>query len=92
MPEVGGELCDYVDPTSVDSIADAVARFALDGDYRDGRAAAVRRAKLRTWTDFAGDVLDVALHRAQAGADNFQEHNHHRQGASTNLATVIGAL
>ena len=34
MPEVGGALCDYVDPTSVDSIADAVERLAGDRNYR----------------------------------------------------------
>ena len=61
MPEVGGALCDYVDPTSIDSIADAVERFARDRDYRDARAAAIRRAKLRTWTDFAESVLEAAV-------------------------------
>jgi glycosyltransferase involved in cell wall biosynthesis len=61
MPEVGGALCDYVDPTSVDSIAEAVERFARDRDYRDARAAAIKRAKLRTWTDFAESVLEAAV-------------------------------
>lgn len=60
MPEVGGALCDYVDPTSVDSIADAVERLARDRTYRDQRAEAIKQAKLRTWNDFAQAVLDAS--------------------------------
>jgi len=64
LPEVGGPLCDYVDPTSVDSIAAAVERFASDRDYRDRRARAIRRQDLRTWRDFASDVIEAALSHA----------------------------
>jgi glycosyltransferase involved in cell wall biosynthesis len=61
LPEVGGPLCDYVDPTSVDSIASAVERFAADRGYRDRRAKAIRREDLRLWRDFANDVIEAAL-------------------------------
>ena len=61
MPEVGGALCEYVDPMSVDSIAGAVERFACDRDYLARRTAAIKRAKLRTWTDFAESVLEAAV-------------------------------
>ena len=65
MPKVGGALCDYVDPMSVDSIADAVERFALDKKYRDSRAVSIRLAKLVTWADFAQSVFDAS--RADLG-------------------------
>lgn len=69
LPEVGGPLCDYVDPVSVDSIASAVERFAGDRDYRDRRAKAIRREDLRTWRDFAKGVIEAALsHSDQASA------------------------
>ena len=61
MPEVGGPLCDYVDPTSVDSIADAVERFARDKEYRARRAAAIQKINLRKWIDFAQNVVDITL-------------------------------
>ena len=64
LPEVGGPLCDYVDPTSVESIASAVERFAGDRDYRDRRAKAIRREDLRTWRDFAEGVIEAALPHA----------------------------
>jgi glycosyltransferase involved in cell wall biosynthesis len=66
LPEVGGPLCDYVDPASVDSIAAAVERLAGDREYRDRRAKAIRREDLRTWRDFASDVIEVALSQAAA--------------------------
>jgi len=61
LPEVGGPLCDYVDPLSVDSIAAAVERFARDPDYRNRRAKDIRREDLRTWRDFASGVIEAAL-------------------------------
>ena len=74
LPEVGGPLCDYVDPTSVDSIASAVERFAGDRGYRDRRARAIRREDLRTWRDFAGDVIEAALsHSDRASARGGEE-------------------
>jgi glycosyltransferase involved in cell wall biosynthesis len=61
LPEVGGPLCDYVDPLSVDSIAAAVERFACDPDYRNRRAKDIRREDLRSWRDFASGVIEAAL-------------------------------
>lgn len=63
MPEVGGALCDYVDPKSVDSIADAVELYIRNRQHRDERASAIKRANFRTWKDFARQVLDAALPR-----------------------------
>lgn len=90
MPEVGGSLCDYVDPTSVDNIAEAVERFALDRAYRDSRAAAIGRAKLRNWMDFGRDVLEAAsLSRDQFEVRNNPAANCYTQGIAA--AAAYGA-
>ncbi len=72
LPEVGGPLCDYVDPTSVDSIASAVERFAGDRSYRDRRAKAIRREDLRSWRDFASDVIEAALSLSDRASERGQ--------------------
>ncbi|HEY7533779.1 MAG TPA: glycosyltransferase, partial [Nitrospiraceae bacterium] len=56
MPEVGGPLADYVDPTSWDSIEAALLRMITDADYRERRAAEISEARLRTWSDVADDL------------------------------------
>jgi len=56
MPEVGGDLADYVDPTRPETILQAVLRMIEDVDYRERRAAQISRAHLRSWTDFAEDL------------------------------------
>lgn len=58
MPEAGGVLADYVDPTSPDSIEAAVLRLVTDGAYREARAAEIAGSALRTWTDVADDLWD----------------------------------
>lgn len=65
MPEVGGTLCDYVDPLSVESIVKAVQRMAGDEKYRNQRAQLIRENKFRSWDDFAEGVLTFAAHRQQ---------------------------
>jgi glycosyltransferase involved in cell wall biosynthesis len=56
MPEVGGSLADYVDPTSRDSIEAAVIKMITDSSYREERAAEIVEASLRTWSDVADDL------------------------------------
>jgi glycosyltransferase involved in cell wall biosynthesis len=65
MPEVGGTLCDYVDPLSVESIAKAVQRLASDERYRNQCAQLIQASKFRRWNDFAEGVLTFAAHRQQ---------------------------
>jgi glycosyltransferase involved in cell wall biosynthesis len=78
MPEVGGPLCDYVDPSSVDSIAEAIERLACDRQYRDRRAAEIRASTLRTWRDFA-DTLLTSVCPPRAGADQVLAAAPHRR-------------
>ncbi|MGF1621677.1 MAG: glycosyltransferase family 4 protein [Rhodomicrobiaceae bacterium] len=65
MPEVGGTLCDYVDPLSVESIAKAVQRLASDERYRNQRAQLIKGNKFRCWNGFAEGVLTFAARRQQ---------------------------
>lgn len=74
LPEVGGHLCDYIDPLDPGSIAIAAEKLALNDDYRRARAAAIRTETLRSWADFSQDVLEFSesclpLGGAEAVAD-----------------------
>ncbi len=67
MPEVGGELADYVDPTSIESILRASLRMVTDAEYREARARQIAAAELRSWDDVADDLW-TALMRAPLSA------------------------
>jgi hypothetical protein len=56
MPEVGGPLADYVDPTSWESIEAALLKMITDAAYRERRAAEIAAARLRAWSDVADDL------------------------------------
>ena len=60
MPEVGGEFADLVNPHSPESVQAGIRRMIVDADYREARAAAIDKAKLRRWSDVADDLY-VAL-------------------------------
>jgi glycosyltransferase involved in cell wall biosynthesis len=75
IPEVGGELCDYVDPYDVASIAEAVERLVRDPAHRNARAAAIRQHKFRRWSDFAEDIIDILTNPPIASAKHFSALN-----------------
>jgi glycosyltransferase involved in cell wall biosynthesis/SAM-dependent methyltransferase len=56
MPEVGGALADYVDPTSWESIEAGLVKMITDAGYREKRAAEIAEARLRTWSDVADQL------------------------------------
>ncbi len=57
IPEVGGDLVDYVDPYSVRSGLDVLRRLMFDTEYRQKRTIAIRdNFKPRTW-DIVGREL-----------------------------------
>lgn len=56
MPEVAGELADYIDPYDPQSIVDAALKMITDSEYRENRAAEIARARLRSWADVADDL------------------------------------
>jgi len=60
IPEVAGELVDYIDPYSLDQSYGAFARMIDDGDYREARAQAIsKRFKPRTWNDVAYELRGI---------------------------------
>lgn len=61
MPEVGGEMVAYCDPSSLQSIEAAVLRL-LDPEARAALEARIAGTDLRSWEDVGRDVL-AALER-----------------------------
>jgi len=59
MPEVGGDMVEYCDPHSLDSIAAACLRLIDDPDRRAVLEARIAAAPLRSWDDVAHDMLEA---------------------------------
>lgn len=57
LPEVGGDLCDYVDPADTAALHAAVRRMTFDAAYRESRAAAITAAPLRTWSETCDSLI-----------------------------------
>ena len=53
LPEVCGDLVDYVDPTNVDELAAILEKAIRDPDYRRQKEAAIAAAPLRSWGETA---------------------------------------
>jgi hypothetical protein len=56
VPEVCGELMDYVDPADIDEVTRVVRRLIIDRDYLARRKAGIGQAVLRRWSDVANDL------------------------------------
>ncbi len=59
LPEVGGDLVEYCDPHSIDSIAEACLGLIRDPARRQALEERIKSAKLRSWSDVAADLLAV---------------------------------
>jgi glycosyltransferase involved in cell wall biosynthesis len=59
MPEVGGEACDYFDPTDPGAIAHTLERLIFSDQYLAERTGAIDRTRLRSWRDSATELLDA---------------------------------
>ncbi|MCC0019209.1 MAG: glycosyltransferase family 4 protein [Rhodobiaceae bacterium] len=57
LPEVGGDLVEYCDPQSVDSIEAACTKLIRDVDYRRSLEERIRNTRLRSWKDVASDMI-----------------------------------
>jgi glycosyltransferase involved in cell wall biosynthesis len=68
MPEVGGALADYVDPTSHSSILSAVIKMIVDSEFRELRAAQISKSRLRTWSDVADDLWQELTQDVHTGS------------------------
>lgn len=59
LPEVCGNLVDYVAPTNVEEMAAALEKAIRDPDYRRQKEAAIVAAPLRSWNDTAAHFGDL---------------------------------
>ena len=59
LPEVGGDLVEYCDPASVDSIVEACLRLIADPAHRAALEARIAATRLRSWDDVAENLLAV---------------------------------
>ncbi len=67
VPEVGGDLVDYVDPLNVTEGYNVIRRFIVDEAYREHRAERIKREfKPRRWHDVAIDMIDSVSKITQA--------------------------
>ena len=56
LPEVGGDLCVYVDPHSIEDIYAKILDLLLHPQKRIRLEKKIAKAKLRTWADVAKDI------------------------------------
>ena len=61
LPEVGQDLVEYCDPTSVRSIADAAWRLIETPKRREALEARITNTHLRTWVDVAWDLRAILV-------------------------------
>lgn len=59
MPEVGGDMVEYCDPHSLDSIEAACLRLIDDPDHRTHLEERIANTHLRSWDDVAHDMLEA---------------------------------
>ncbi|MEP5729326.1 MAG: glycosyltransferase family 1 protein [Sulfitobacter sp.] len=59
MPEVGGDMVEYCDAHSIDSIYAACRKLIADPAHRAALEAKIAATKLRTWDDVTGDFVDL---------------------------------
>jgi len=61
LPEVCGELVDYVDPNDIQGIADKVKQLVLNPAIVQQKEKSIREAPLRDWQTVANDFYDFVI-------------------------------
>ncbi|WP_026871974.1 glycosyltransferase family 4 protein [Inquilinus limosus] len=56
MPQVGGDLAEYVDPHDLEDMRRVIGRAVGEGGYIEGREQAIKQTQLRRWRDVGEDV------------------------------------
>lgn len=59
MPQVGGDVAEYLDPHDLADMLRVIGRAAGDPDYIRARESAISATRLRMWTNVAEDVYDM---------------------------------
>ncbi len=60
IPEVCGDLIEYVDPNSVDDIKSAILKLLADRAFLQNRESQIAGSRLRKWSDVAEDICGFA--------------------------------
>jgi glycosyltransferase involved in cell wall biosynthesis len=60
IPEVCGDLLEYVDPTDEASIEAGIVKAITDATYLAQREQQISDAKLKTWADVADDIFEFS--------------------------------
>ena len=67
MPQVGGDLAEYVDPKDDEGLQQAIVRAFQDSNYVSAREQRIRQAELRRWSDVAREVYGAVMADASEG-------------------------
>lgn len=59
LPEVCGNLVDYIEPNNIDEWSQAIKRTILDDQYRQQREKIIAQSPLRLWKDVAADLKQI---------------------------------
>lgn len=65
MPEVGGDLVEYCNPESIDSIQQACLKLIMDSSHREQLEKRIKLTRLRGWGDVANDLLAAIATEAE---------------------------
>lgn len=58
VPEIAGDLIDYIDPLNIREGVEVFRKMTFDDAYREARTAQMKNGlTLRTWTDFSRDLV-----------------------------------
>ena len=61
MPEVGGDMVEYCDAHSIDSIYAACRKLITEPEHRATLEAKIASTKLRTWDDVTSDFVEFLI-------------------------------
>jgi glycosyltransferase involved in cell wall biosynthesis len=59
LPEVGGDLVDYVDPNDQMALMAAIEKLCFDAEHRERRVSNISNAKLRRWDDAIKEFAQI---------------------------------
>jgi glycosyltransferase involved in cell wall biosynthesis len=59
MPEVGGDMVEYCDAHSIDSIYEACRKLIAEPEHREALEAKIAATRLRDWGDVTADFVEA---------------------------------
>jgi len=60
IPEVCGDLLEYIDPNDVDSIRAGIVKAIEDSEFLSRRESGIAAATLRSWSDVAEEIFEFS--------------------------------